>query len=178
MTCSYNHKKTVLHFEKIIHAAWWWNTVLLAIRYYISRKSIYSKQRARVCRSKELATRQNTCRRTSVRGAWFMKFRVDVGPLGQLVRDRAVQGTDVCAQVTFSNKDEVIKLSPLRSHVVHNRLRGRKMLRWSVWPETEAQTICPVGPAKRILLQGHCKIVKSHILSLWLWGNLVNYLEI
>lgn len=29
-----------------------------------------------------------------------------------------------CVQVTFSNKDEVIKLSPLCSHVIHNRLGG------------------------------------------------------
>lgn len=77
-----------------------------------------------------------------------------------------MQGTDVCMQVTFSNKDEVIKLSSLRSNVFRNRLRGRKMLRWSVWHKIQAQTICPVGPAKRILLQDHCKIVKSFILSL------------
>lgn len=98
-----------------------------------------------------------------------MKFRVDVGPLGQLVREQT------CVQVTFSNKDEVIKLSPLRSHVFHKRLRGRKMLWWSVWHEMEAQTIFPVGPAKSILLQGHCKIVKSNIL---LRGSDGIYLEI
>lgn len=43
---------------------------------------------------------------------------------------------------------------------------GVGMLRWSVWHEREAQSICPVGPARRISLQGHSTIVKSNILLL------------
>lgn len=55
--------------------------------------------------------------------------------------------------------------SPLRSHGFHNRPR-EKMLCWSLWHEIEAHSICPLGPAWRIALQGHCNTAECNIPSL------------
>ena len=111
--------------------------------------------------SEQRATR-DTCCTVCVHSAWFMKLEGRCCPVRSTREGQRSTGNRRVCRWPSAIKTES---SPLRSHVFNNRPRG-KLQRWSLQHEIEANSICPLGPAQRIALQGHCNTVECYIPSL------------
>lgn len=160
MTCSYNYKK-LLQFEKN-------NTHPVVVKHCAVGDSSITFQESQSTQNKEPeSAAAKSWQRGRIRAGRGLSVVHDSWSSGSmLARWVNLSGTGQCrkqtrVQVTFSNKDEVIKLSPMFFTIGWGG--GKCCGGLSGWV---APTICPVGPAQRILLQGCCKIVKSNILSL------------
>lgn len=131
-----------------------------ASKYHIS---VWNSLGWKIVDEKPLRTKSHKVRHVlysvCVHSAWFMKLEGRCCPVRSTREGQRSTGNRRVCRWPSAIKTES---SPLRSHVFNNRPRG-KLLRWSLQHEIEANSICPLGPAQRIALQGHCNTVECYI---------------